>query len=297
MRSVFFKTLRYSMLAATLVLCGTAHTALAVPEIVPHKAIYTVRMAGVKNGSNVSDITGRMFFSWADNCHAWDVEQKTQLRFFYSEGEVSDSTTMLVSHESKDGRSYDFHVRHTADKEEPETAHGHAMLNADANGIGVGSAFYKGTQKKEIILSGNTTFPVHHTLQLLANARLGKKFFTMNVFDGADDKGMNEINAFIDTSVAASTMLEKASTPTAGSLNNNPLLAARGWPIRMAFFAPDSETGSPDYEMDMVLLDNGIIKTMIIDYDDFAIRADLTDIKPLPAGKCSDGDQDISPPS
>lgn len=251
---------------------------LSADGIVPHRAAYTIKMASAKNGSTVSDIAGRMFYAWTDSCHAWDLEQKTQLRFYYSEGDVSDNSTVLVSHEAKDGSSYNFHVRRTTDKEEPEIAHGYASLNIDGSGAGTGEAIYKSSEEKRFTLSGNTIFPVHHTLQLLAHARAGKKFFAMNVFDGADENAMNEISAFIN-----SNLLEKAST---ASKNTNPLLQAKAWPIRMAFFAPGSETGSPDYEMDMVLLDNGIIKTMTIDYGDFAITADLADVKAVPQAKC-----------
>jgi hypothetical protein len=61
------------------------------------------------------------------------------------------------------------------------------------------------------------------------------------------------------------------------------LLQGRAWPIRMAFFAPNSQTSAPDYEMDMVMLENGVIKSMTVDYGDFSMRAELVDIKPLPS--------------
>jgi hypothetical protein len=55
----------------------------------------------------------------------------------------------------------------------------------------------------------------------------------------------------------------------------------------MAFFKPNNETGSPEYEMDMVMLDNGIIRTMTIDYGDFSMTADLVDVKPIATAKCA----------
>lgn len=263
--------------------------------IVPHRAAYALHLASTKNGSHVSDIVGRMFFSFVDDCHAWNVEQKTQMRFFYSEGEVSDNTTILVSREEKDGSAYNFHVRRTTDKEEPEILHGSATLVSGADGQKSGIAIYLGTdQDRQVPLSANTLFPMQHTLQLLEHARAGKKFFAVDVFDGSDENGLNEISSFISPATEADNMIQKASTQThektdasSASLLDNPLLKVAAWPVRMAFFAPKSETDSPDYEMDMVLLDNGVIKTMTVDYGDFAMTADLIDVKPLPASKCS----------
>lgn len=258
----------------------------AEPTIQPHRAMYSIKLSGTRNGSRVSDISGRMLFSWADDCHAWNVEQKMQLRFFYSEGEVSDTVSDLVSREAKDGTSFNFHTRRTGEeKDNNETFHGYANLNVGPDGLGAGEAVYSGDNEKRMSLAG-MLFPAHHTLQLLEHARKGDKFFSVNVFDGADAKGFNEISSFISAPLETNATIEKASTGKDAGKENK-LLAVKAWPIRMAFFAPNSETGSPDYEMDMVLLDNGIIKTMTIDYGDYSMTADLVEVKALGAPKCS----------
>ena len=250
--------------------------------ITPHRAMYSLKLGGTRNGSRVSDISGRRLFSWTDDCHAWNVQQKMQVRLFYSEGEVSDTVSDLVSREAKDGSSFNFHTRHTGDgADKTEIYHGYANLNLDSNGLGKGEAVYSGDNEKHISLS-DALFPAHHTMQLLEHARKGDKFFSVNVFDGADEKGFSEISSFINTAIESKAVIEKAS-----SGKENQLLNVKAWPIRMAFFAPNSETGSPDYEMDMTLLDNGIIKTMTIDYGDYSMTADLVEVKALSPVKCS----------
>lgn len=50
----------------------SGHDNLSLPrdgDIVPHQAIYMIKLGGTKNGSRISDLTGRMFVSWADDCH------------------------------------------------------------------------------------------------------------------------------------------------------------------------------------------------------------------------------------
>lgn len=253
------------------------------PTITPHKAIYTIKMAGVKNGSRISDIGGRMLFSWADDCSAWNMEQKMYLRFYYSEGDTSDSLSDLISRESKDGASYNFHLRRNGEgKQVAEIFSGHANLASTPDAYGAGEAIFTGGKERKVDLK-HALFPAHHTMELLANARAGKKFFSVNVFDGADESGVNEISAFIGDALDKGAEVKQAGEKKSGTLSENPLMQARAWPIRMAFFAPNSETSAPDYEMDMVMLDNGVIKAMTVDYGDFSMRAELVEVVPLPA--------------
>jgi hypothetical protein len=254
-------------------------------SLAPHRALYMVKLGSSKNGGHVSGIDGRMFFSLSDDCHAWNIEQKMQVRFFYSEGEVSDNTSDLISRENKDGSGYYFYSKRKNDSEPAEILRGEATLTPGPNGAGMGKASYSGESGKQISFSSSTLFPVHHTLALLKEAQAGKKFLSIDVFDGADENGYNQISAFIGSAVTT----ENKPTPAKDSKNtaNEKLLAQRGWPIRMAFFAPDNERGSPDYEMDMVLLDNGVIKSMRVDYGDFSMSADLVKAEALPAPKCT----------
>lgn len=282
-----------------------------IGQITPHRALYSVKLASIRNGSGISDISGRIYYSWADDCSAWNVEQKMQLRFYYSEGDVSTTSTSLISREAKDGSSYVFHMKRTGDDEKDKDSNtvtrGTATLKADSNGVGMGEAESTGSMEKNFKLSAATTFPAHHTMQLLAHAQNGKKFFSVNVFDGADENGLNEISSFIGSPVDQESLMKKTKVESADLKNNknvsraglvdNPLLRGRAWPVRMAFFAPDSATGSPDYEMDITLLDNGVIRNMTVNYDDFSMVADLVSLEPLTGGKCHADSTSVTPPS
>ncbi|MBI3419514.1 MAG: DUF1849 family protein [Proteobacteria bacterium] len=261
---------------------------IAAPEaLAPHRALYNVKLGASRNGGHVSGITGKMFFSIADDCHDWNIEQKMQVRFYYSEGEVSDNLSDLISREAKDGSSYYFYSRRKSDKDAAEVLRGEATLTPDANGAGIGKAVYKGEKEKQISFNVSTLFPVHHTMELLKQARAGKKFFSTDVFDGADDAGYNQISAFIGESVKGDSGKATKAKSEGKDAATDALTARQGWPIRMAFFAPDNERGSPDYEMDMLLLDNGVIKSMRVDYGDFSMSAELVKAEPLPVAKCA----------
>lgn len=258
----------------------------AAVAIIPHQAVYGLRLVATHQGSTLSGLGGRIFFSWQDDCQAWNVTQKTQLHFYYHDGEASDSTISLVSREDKDGNTYLFHVTRRGDKggnkagdaAAPTILHGSATLTRDASGMGHGLA-HDADGGAEVTLPAPTLFPVQHTLALLRHAHEGQPFFVVNVFDGADEGGLSEISAFIGKA-------GDGRQGAAATVAENPLLKTTAWPIRLAFFDPKNQSGVPDYEMDMVLLDNGIIKSMKMDYGSFAMIADLVEVKALPPSHC-----------
>ena len=59
-----------------------------------------------------------------------------------------------------------------------------------------------------------------------------------------------------------------------------------GWRVRLAFFPADQAAEKPEYELGMLLLDNGISRDMTIDYGDYSIKAKLDDIEALPKPGC-----------
>ncbi|HTZ36213.1 MAG TPA: DUF1849 family protein, partial [Stellaceae bacterium] len=67
---------------------------------------------------------------------------------------------------------------------------------------------------------------------------------------------------------------------------NSPILQKPGWRMRLAFFPADPKEEKPDYELGMLLLDNGVSRDMVIDYGDYTIKAKLDTIEPLPKPHC-----------
>jgi hypothetical protein len=54
----------------------------------------------------------------------------------------------------------------------------------------------------------------------------------------------------------------------------------------MAFFKLNTDTGAPDYEMNLNLLSNGVARRMQIDYGDFSVTGNLVEIEALPSPGC-----------
>jgi hypothetical protein len=119
-------------------------------------------------------------------------------------------------------------------------------------------------------------FPSAHTIFLIDRARAGATFVSRQVFDGSTEENAVQVSAVI------------AAKPTADrtSAKLDPLLERPGWRVRLAFFPADAKADVPDYELGMVLLDNGVSRDMVIDYGEYTVRAKLDDIEPLAKPGC-----------
>ncbi len=119
-------------------------------------------------------------------------------------------------------------------------------------------------------------FPTAHTAALIDKAVSGETFVSKHIFDGGAAEAPVLVSAVIGAKVEPDPELAKKS----------PLLDRPGWRVRLAFFPPDQKVEKPDYEIGMVLLDNGVSRDMVIDYGDYAIRAKLDDIEAMPKPGC-----------
>ena len=244
--------------------------------ISPHRAIYDMNLSSVKNGSSITDVSGTMVFEWADACDGWAIQQNMKLHFTHAEGDESSLSSNEVTWESKDGKRYNFNIRHLNDGKETELYRGKANIAGPKP-----AAVYSIPEDRVTDLTAETLFPSAHTRLIIAKALSGDHFFTRRVFDGTDEAGQDDVSVFIGA------MKAHADTASLDSkLAASPLLAASEWPVHMAFFKLDDETGEPDYEMDLSLLSNGVARSMHIDYGDFSVTGTLKAIEPLPTAHC-----------
>ena len=108
--------------------CARAETPIA-----PHRALYTMSLGAIKNGSGITDLSGRLLFEWRDMCDGWAIQQHMQLHFTYAEGPEEDIASTELTWEAKDGRSYSFTIRRESNGKETEFYRGKASQQQDGS--------------------------------------------------------------------------------------------------------------------------------------------------------------------
>jgi hypothetical protein len=241
-------------------------------RIIPHRALYSMRLGKVRGGAGVVDAHGAMEYEWGETCRGWTIQQRYRLRMRYAESPDVEIQSNFVTWEAKDGTRYSFNDREMRNGKVTQNIRGTARLDGPGKG---GVADFTRPRPHELKLPPGVLFPSAHTILLINDAEKGRRFVVRKVFDGSADEGASEVSAVIGPKLAAPA----AAQPS-------PLLRRPGWNLRLAFFPADSQAEEPDYELGMKLLDDGVSQAMVIDYGEYALDATLDDIEPLPKPHC-----------
>jgi hypothetical protein len=244
--------------------------------LVPHRATYDMKLSVARPNSGIIEVSGRMVLEMVDSCEAWEVKQRIKLKFLRNDGEEFDTDSSFTSYETKDGLGLRFSVRNIQDQEVEEELRGHADLEATG---GKGRASFSLPEVRSFELPAGTLFPTTHLALIIRHARDGDKSVSYSVFDGARLDGAFTVNAVIGKPPRG------AGAPVVrGDVG---LLRQQSWGVRLAFFAAgDQGTANPEYELALDLLANGIARSMLLDYGDFAVDARLVQIQALPRPRC-----------
>lgn len=245
--------------------------------LAPHRAIYDIDLIATHSGSQILNISGQMSYELKSTCDAWTTDHHFKLFYEYADAPgmriVSDFTTF----EDQKGDRFEFSSRRQRNGKMYQEIRGSANIDEKK-----GAALYAMPESVRYDLSKGTLFPIGHTVELIQQAEKGTKFFNAQVFDGSDEDGPIEINAFVGKEMAAPPSVLKNNKIEVG------LLKDKAWNVRMAVFPTKDREEESDYEMTMVFHKNGIISDMTIDYDDFSVRQSLIALEKIPAENCDD---------
>ena len=261
--------------AAMAVLAGFATEAFAAePAILPHRAVYELQLAEVRDGGSIVGAKGRIEFEWAAGCDGWAVKQKTLLVFADAEGNSFDSGWTLNAWESNDGLTYRFFVKRLGTGAPESETRGKAQI--DGEGLG-GLVTYTVPEARKQALPKGTLFPTAHSGLLLDAADRGELLVWRQVFDGTSEVGLLDVNAVITRALTA----EAPSSPASPALRG-----LRSWQLEMAFFPPDDSNPEPEHEQVLRLYANGVVDELRFDYGDFVLNGSLTKLEMLTAPDC-----------
>jgi hypothetical protein len=245
--------------------------------LVPHRATYDMKLSVARSNSGIVDVNGRMVLETVDSCDGWEVKQRIKLKFLRNDGEEFDTDSSFSSYETKDGLNLRFSVRNIQDDEVEEELRGRADLESLG---GNGKAAFTLPEARSFDLPAGTLFPTTHLALIIRHARAGDQSASYNVFDGARLDGAFQVNAIIGRSPRVS-----GAPPVRGDiglLRNQP-----SWSVRLAFFAAGAQGGTnPEYELALDLLGNGVARSMLLDYGEFAVDARLVQLQALPRPRC-----------
>lgn len=256
------------MFVCLMMLSSTAHATLNLQS---HRATYEFDLTHVEQKSQIADVRGEMMFEWIDDCDGWSNVQDYSMTYFYKDGQPVYTKSDLTTWEAKDQSLYRFFVNRSTNGHVTQLIRGKAYKDDK----GLTHFDYDNPEKIVFEKQPNILFPSKHTFELIDRVDKGDKVFLANFFDGGDVDGPVALNA---------VYLGKEKAPSFEQDDIDPeLIKSEGSHFRFSFFPikENSETITPDYEMDLLLHPNGVVSEMEMDYNEFSLKAKLVSLESL----------------
>jgi hypothetical protein len=238
--------------------------------LLAHKALYTLTLDHAKS-NDVIGATGTMGYEVTDACDGWAVRQRLNMTITNADGQNIQMTSDYATWEAKNGLKFRYHMRQMTDTAVTSQTDGEAVLQKVG---GPGEARYTQPHDSVSPLPAGTVFPMAHTAAIIAAARDKKHFLSLPLFDGTDEKGVEDsFIVLLDWKPPMQTDWPVLSV----------LPSSR---IHISFFDHGESGVTPSYEAIMRYWENGVANDMKMNFGDFVMNAKMKDFKPQPPHRC-----------
>jgi hypothetical protein len=250
--------------------------------LAPHRAVYEVTLAETRGASGVSDLSGRMVYELTGStCAGYTQSMRFVTRITSQDGAASVTDMRTSSWEDALAKAFRFNSSQYKDTKLEETTNGDAARSGPGGEVKVEISK---PVKKAIKLTGNTFFPIQHSIALLGAARAGKQFFIADLYDGSE-KGEK---VFSTASFIGQARPAGYNTSLPVVKDSQPLDKLKSWPVSISYYelGANRSDATPAYELAFLYFENGVSRRLFIDYGDFAVRGTLQRLEFLEPGKC-----------
>jgi hypothetical protein len=242
-------------------------------DLAAHRAIYELKLAQSRSKSGAVSARGRILYDFSGNaCDGYNLDFRQVSELDNGEGKVTLSD--LRSHSWEDGgaQAFTFNSQNYLNERLIEAVDG----RAERRGDGVAVALTK-PKSSDFVLNAAVIFPTEHVRRILAAAREGKTVLEFPVYDGSETgaKVYNTLSV-IGRQIAPD---DRAAHDAAAG---QPALAGMArWPVTVSYFDKTNNPGEqlPVYAISFELYENGISRALMLDYNDFAISGELTQLE------------------
>jgi hypothetical protein len=276
-------------LAVAAIAWGPAEAMAAVPFL-PHQALYELSLVKSRGSSPINSARGRILYDFSGNaCDGYTSEFRQVSELDVGEGKVTLSDLRSTAWEDGAGKSYRFKIESRMNDSTSSPIDGIAERTGDHITVKL-----KQPETKTFTLDGTTVFPTEQIQRIIAAAREGKPLLELSVYDGSDN-GQKVYNTL--TVIGQPIAAEKAIGAPDPSTQNDQMKGLMRWPVTVSYFDRDAKQNqgeqAPVYAMSFELYENGVSRSLTLDYNDFVIagalgKFDIKDIKDVKDAKpCS----------
>lgn len=260
-----------AILTTALVSAAPVHAASV--QLAPHRAVYAVVLEEATDRSGINDMRGRIVYEFRGSvCEGYTTSFRFVTQIAARAGRrVTDQQT--TTFEDAAGETFRFVTRTFVDRRPDRTIEGTAMQDGGATIVTLSEP------ESEAFELAPAAFPTAHMIDLIERAEAGERFYEKRLFDGSDDA-----DKVMTTTVVIGP--EKADaeddSDAIGALAEAPFRN-----VSVTYFDEVAEgEGLPEYSIAFKMHDNGITRSLTMDYGDFVLSGTMEELELFEAEDC-----------
>jgi hypothetical protein len=250
-------------------------------DLVPHRAVYELSLGTIRGKATVQSARGRILYDFTGNsCEGYTLAFRQVAELDNGEGKISLSDLRSNTWEDAAAKTYRFSSQNHLNQQLLDAVEGKAERNAG----GVAVTLVKPAQRK-LDIDSAVVFPTEHVRRVIQAAREGPTILEFPIFDGSEN-GEKVYNSLTVIGVG----IGPGERDLADAASGNKVLAGmRRWPVTVSYFERNKPAAdqTPVYSISFELYENGVSRTLVLDYNNFSISGvlkalELKDSKPCP---------------
>ena len=253
--------------------------ATAGVQLAPHLAEYDLPLVGQPDAPDIVAASGRLVLEFTGAaCVGYTNDARIVTEIETGDGDrlITDARTKTV--EATDG-SMEFFNETFAEGRRVELSVG--IARRDGEGLSVDLTE---PTEETFFVGGDLAFPTEHVLAVLDAARLNKTFVAIDIYDGSQDGSLVVQTA----AVIGEARIDPSPAGDGAVIVEGGFADMTHWPVTISFFEKRDVRAdvAPDFMLSLLLYDNGVSRSYLIDFGEFELRGRLTSLRMLPLPSC-----------
>jgi envelope integrity protein B len=275
-------TKRALILGACWTVVGAGQPVAAAPPadrvlLAPHRAVYDLKLAKSRGSRGIEGVRGRILYDFSGNaCEGYQLQFRQVSELDSGEGKAALSDLRSTTWEDGDGKKFRFNSENLFNQRRTDIVDGHADRNEKAVAVSLIKP-----KERNFTVPNTAVFPTEHMRRIVAAAREGKSVLEFPVYDGSES-GEKLYNTL---TVIGHKIEPGEKTPDDASAKIPALAKLSRWPVTISYFdksdkkSEQSGEETPVYSISFELYENGISRSLTLDYTDFTISGEMTSLE------------------
>jgi EipB-like len=273
--------------AAVLIAAATSGPALAAGgaaaiALAPHRAVYDLKLGQSHGQRAVEAVRGRILYDFSGSaCDGYALNFRQVSELDNGEGKVSVSDLRAATWEDGSAKSFRFNSQNFVNQDKVDSVDGRAERSADRLAVKLSKP-----KEEAFNLEADMVFPTEHIRRAIEAARAGQTILDFPVYDGSET-GQKVYNTL---TVIGHEIPPGEKSPTDAAAGKAALKGLKRWPVTISYFDKNAKEASgeqtPVYSIGFELYENGISRALTLDYGDFTVIGDMTQLDIKDATPC-----------